>query len=91
MVGLLKQAVNIFQFQRRAVAPVLHVPAHPELADGKARHFRDSVTLAPWLVSFNKDSGIYYCQPVGNIRLIRQPYACHTLDPRLVPSGTGLH
>lgn len=91
MISLFKQAASIFQFHRRPVAPVVHVPAYPELAKGQARHFRDSVTMAPWLVSFSRDSGIYYCQPVGNTRLIRQPYICKQLDKRLVPAGTGIH
>lgn len=91
MFSLLRQVTDIFLFQRRQAATTIHVPAYPELAKGQARHFRDCVTLAPWLVSFNRDSGIYYCQPVGNTRLIRQPYSCKKLDERLVPAGTGVH
>lgn len=91
MIGLIKQVTGIFQFQRRPIVPVVHVPAYPELAKGQARHFRDSVTLAPWLVSFNSDLGTYYCQPVGNTRLLRQSYICNELDARLVPAGTGIH
>jgi hypothetical protein len=49
------------------------------------------VTFSSWLISFNRNSGYYYCQPAGNTRLIRQPYVCRKLDPRLVPAGTGLH
>lgn len=92
MINLIKQAASIFQFQSASKAPQhFRSPSFPELRNGQARHFRDSVTLAPWLISFNRESGMYYCQPVGNTRLLRQPYVCCDLDPRLVPCGTGIH
>lgn len=92
MFGLIKQVTGIFQLHRRVPeVPVIYTPSFPELAKGTARHFRDVVTFAPWLVSFNKNTGAYYCQPVGNTRLLRAPYVCYELDKRLVPSGTGIH
>lgn len=92
MIALIKQATALFQIQRRApVVPAMHTPAFPELAKGKACYFRDSVTQASWLVSFDRHAGTYYCQPAGNTKLIRKPYICYELDPRLVPAGTGLH
>jgi hypothetical protein len=52
---------------------------------------RNQRTGAAWLVSFNYIEGTYWHEPQGNLRHIRRPYASRSLEPHLVPAGTGMH
>ena len=49
---------------------------------------RNSRTGAAWLVSFNHIEGMYWHEPQGNLRHIRQPFAAPSIQPHLVPAGT---
>ncbi len=55
---------------------------------GKAVAMRNSRTGAAWLVSFNHIEGMYWHEPQGNLRHIRQPFAAPSIQPHLVPAGT---
>jgi len=55
---------------------------------GKAVPMRNQRTGAAWLVSFNHIEGMYWHEPQGNLRHIRQPFAAPSIQPHLVPAGT---
>ena len=62
--------------------------AHSVPNNGRAVTMRNTNTGAAWLVSFNYVEGIYWHEPVGNLRNIRRPYASPRIEPNLVPAGT---
>ncbi|EHK8991118.1 hypothetical protein KCT17_003686 [Escherichia coli] len=55
---------------------------------GRPVLLRNQNTGAPWQVSFDYVSQLYWHEPVGNLRHIRRPYASPRLEPHLVPAGT---
>lgn len=55
---------------------------------GKAVAMRNSRTGAAWLVSFDHIERVYWHEPQGNLRHIRQPFATPSIQLHLVPAGT---
>ncbi|HAW7885508.1 TPA: hypothetical protein JLN09_001807 [Escherichia coli] len=70
----------------------IEMKANPAVPNsGCAVPMRNQRTGAAWLVSFNYIEGTYWHEPQGNLRHIRRPYASRSLEPHLVPAGTGMH
>ncbi|BDH46433.1 hypothetical protein TUM12370_24770 [Salmonella enterica subsp. enterica serovar Choleraesuis] len=56
--------------------------------NGRAIPMRNGKTGAAWLVSFDYREGMYWHEPLGNLRNIRRPYSSRRVEPNLVPAGT---
>ena len=77
---------------KSGITKEIEMAIHQEVPNsGRAVPMRNQRTGAAWLVSFNYSEGTYWHEPQGNLRHIRRPYASRSIEPHLVPAGTGLH
>lgn len=55
---------------------------------GKARDMVNSRTGAPWQVSYDPVTRLFFHQAIGNLRNIRRDYYSPRMEPHLIPAGT---